>query len=292
MQQRRAVQEMAEDARVLYVGITRARDRLIITGQQKPNSFGAWLAAAQLESVTAVPDYDVAKPRAVELKWLDLIGARDAGALSGELAAPPHRFLTSATELMTRAKSEEDWKRKYIHGIEPEWFFAPKGERTGKVPAALYGTLVHGVLERIQAESELAEILEETIGDLDSPELEAAFAAGSEYRAALEEEIQRVIRSDEWQWYVEGEHYRELSFVHLVGAREWRIGAFDLYRPDTPDAWIIDFKTHQITSDKVAQAAQDYRIQAEIYKAAAAAVTGRAAKMRLHFTHPNVVVDV
>jgi hypothetical protein len=80
--------------------------------------------------------------------------------------------------------------------------------------------------------------------------------------------------------------------VHLVGAREWRIGAFDLYRPDAPDAWIIDFKTHQITADKVEKAGADYRIQAEIYKAAAAAVTGRAAKMRLHFTHPNVVVDV
>ena len=96
---------------------------------------------------------------------------------------------------------------------------------------------------------------------------------------------------DERKWYVEGEHYREQPFVHLVGPREWRIGAFDLYRPDEPDAWIIDFKTHQIGADRVAKAAADYRIQAEIYKAAAAAIAG-AVKMRLHFTHPNVSVEV
>jgi ATP-dependent exoDNAse (exonuclease V) beta subunit len=215
---------------------------------------------------------------------------QEPGLLSREVKQPPHRFLTSATELMTRAHDPEGWERKYIHGIEAEWFFAPRGERTGKVPASTYGTIVHGVLERIHEEAELADILEETIGDLDAPELEAAFAAGSEYRTALEEEIQRILRSDEWKWYVEGEHYRELPFVHLVGAREWRIGAFDLYRPDEPDAWIIDFKTHQIGADKVAKAAEDYRIQAEIYKAAAGIV--RPTRMKLHFTHPGVAVEL
>jgi ATP-dependent exoDNAse (exonuclease V) beta subunit len=291
MQVRRAVQERAEDARVLYVGMTRARDRLIVTGQLKPtSSFASWLSAIDVDRVTAVPQCAVAAPHVIDLEWLDIVTAREAGVLSRELATPPHRFLTSATELMTRARDREEWKRKYIDGIEAEWFFAPRSERTDRVPASLYGTIVHGVLERIQEESELGAILEETIGDLDAPELEAAFAAGSEYRTALEDEISRVIRSDEWKWYVEGEHYRELPFVHLVGAREWRIGAFDLYRPGQPEAWIIDFKTHQIGEDRVAKAAEEYRIQADIYKAAAGIVG--AVRMKLHFTNAGIVVDV
>lgn len=292
MKGRRAAHEKAESARVMYVGLTRARDKLYITGRVNKDSFGAWLAAIGGERDHKQPAYRVAETRAVSLAWLDRVVAVEPGELSREIAVPPHRFLTSATEMMTRAKNPAEWERKYIHGIEPEWFFVLKASRDGKVSPATYGTIVHGVLERIQEEQEIAAILEETIGDLDAPELEAAFAAGTEYRTALEEEIQRVIRSDEWKWYVEGEHYRELPFVHLVGPREWRIGAFDLYRPDSPDAWIIDFKTHQIGSEQVAKAAEDYVIQADIYKTAVEAIAGRKARMRLHFTAPNVVVDV
>jgi hypothetical protein len=169
-----------------------------------------------------------------------------------------------------------------------------------RVSPAMYGTIVHGVLEKIQEEDELGDILEETIGDLDAPELAAAFAPGTTYRAALEEEIQRVVRSEEWSWYVGGEHYREHPFIHLVGAREWRVGAFDLYRPfererereGEGEAWVIDFKTHQIGAEKVAKGAEHYAIQAEIYKAAVAGITGRGARMRLHFTASNETVDV
>jgi hypothetical protein len=74
----------------------------------------------------------------------------------------------------------------------------------------------------------------------------------------------------------------------LVGEREWRIGAFDLYRPE---GWIIDFKTHNAEAAEVAEIAESYRIQAEIYKDAVEAIRGPA-KMRLHFTKPNVTFDI
>jgi hypothetical protein len=162
-------------------------------------------------------------------------------------------------------------------------------DERGAVSASTRGTIVHGVLERITEEAELRELLDETIGDLASPELETLMAEGTPYRVALEQEIRGVIRSDDWQWYVEGEHYRELPFLHLVGAREWRIGAFDLYRPDSP-SWIIDFKTHDIAADQVEAVARGYAVQAEFYRAAAG-IHGEA-RVRLHFTRTNTIVDM
>jgi len=189
---------------------------------------------------------------------------------------------------MTRERSPEVWQLLYQHGVEPFWQFAPRAPKSGApIPERLRGTIIHGVLERIRADIELAYVLEETIGELDAPELEMALAPGSQYRTALEREIEQVIQSAEWQWYVEGEHYRELPFLHLVGPREWRTGSFDLYRPD---GWIIDFKTHQIGAQSVVKEAEHYRTQMQLYREAAALQT--EVKTRLHFTHANVIVDV
>ena len=159
--------------------------------------------------------------------------------------------------------------------------------------------------------------MEETIGSLDEPELEAMLRPGSEYREQLEEEIRRVAASEEWAWYTEGElgrdYWKELTFTHLVGARDWRFGAFDLYRrlagpgpgsgtapsrlagalglEEGLAALIIDFKTHDITAAQVPRAARDYRIQADVYRAAATGLAGRTA-VGLHFTGPNELVPM
>ena len=130
------------------------------------------------------------------------------------------------------------------------------------------------------------DILNETIGSLDDPQLDEVLGSGSNYRAALEEEIRGVIQTPEWAWYVEGEHYRELEFVHLAGPREWRVGAFDLYRPDVPDAVIVDFKTQEVGEGQESQAAAPYRAQAKVYREAAAVRGG--ANVSLHFTRRNV----
>jgi ATP-dependent exoDNAse (exonuclease V) beta subunit len=77
-----------------------------------------------------------------------------------------------------------------------------------------------------------------------------------------------------------------LEFVHLAGQREWRVGAFDLYRPDEPDAVIVDFKTHEVEEGEVEQAAEPYRVQARVYREAAG-VRGNV-DVRLYFTRGNV----
>lgn len=288
---RNAAENVAEEARLMYVAVTRARDQLYLIGSAaKKLSYATWLtagaSACDVPLITDEPNVPVVLPLPpIDLKWLDVVQPGDAAESSAALVRPPHRWMTSATEMMSKLRDEQVWKLMYLHGVEPHWLFAPGGK--GKaLPENVRGTIIHGVLERISENVEIAQILEETIGELGAPELEMVLAPGSQYRG-LEREIERVVSSPEWAWYVEGEHHRELPFLYLAGEREWYVGAFDLYRPD---GWIIDFKTHQISAASVDATAEKYRVQMELYRRAAGIIG--PVRTQLHFTHPGVVVEI
>ena len=307
------LEERAEDTRLLYVASTRARDRLVVVGpRNREKSFSHWLAAGVDGNPFFVrddaPDIDLrdTSPRP-SLQWLGDVRTGEPPLLLQNAAEPPLRFVVSATEMMTRDKDERVWQMRYRQGVQPRREFAPEasarvGEpgspgsagssgsslESGPIPATVRGTIIHEVLERIHAEEELSRLLQETIGGLDDPDLELLLS-DSEYREMLETEIRRVIQSDEWTWYAEGEHYRELQFLHLAEPRSWRVGAFDLYRPEEP-AWVIDFKTHEIGAEQARETARGYEIQARIYRAASAIRS--PARVALHFTGPNELIEM
>ena len=151
--------------------------------------------------------------------------------------------------------------------------------------------MIHDVLEQIRQEEELADLLDVAIGSLDHPELEERLAGGGAYRQQLEDEIRRVVRSPQWKWYLDGDHHRELWFVHFATPTKWRIGAFDLLRFHDDGTLIVDFKTHTITKPDVKAKAAAYALQAAVYTRAAA-VSGLPTRFRLHFTHPNAVAEM
>lgn len=311
---REELESTAEEARLLYVAATRARDRLIIVGPTDgEKGYDKWLARGGAEvgsdvEVAAAPRTN----RPPTLEWLDRYDVAAPPDLVHALPEPPLRWIRSATELMLREGDEEEWTRRYRHGVAAQWHFAPAASgETAALPATVRGQIIHGVLERLEAEAEIARVVEETIGSLDEPELEHMLRPGTEYREALEREIRRVAASEEWAWYTEGElgrdYWKELEFIQLAGARDWRFGAFDLYRRVTGpaparlaraldlderlDALVIDFKTHPIPADRAEAVAEGYRIQADVYRAAAARLGGRTV-VGLHFTRPNALVPM
>ena len=290
--ERDQLQAVAEETRLLYVLMTRTRDRLIVVGKEgtKANTHWSWLEASVSQGSFEKRQLVAGGPGGVllevPLEWLNQIEPSETSALARTLDVPQFRFTTSASELMAKEREPEEWKRRYVHGVQAPWAFTKGGAGGDEVPAHVRGSLIHGVLERIQEETELSRILDETIGSLDEPQLDEVLGSGSNYRTALEEEIRGVVRSSQWAWYVEGDHYRELEFVHLARQREWRVGAFDLYRPDEPDAVIVDFKTHEVEEGAVEQAAEPYRVQARVYREAAG-VRGNV-DVRLYFTRGNV----
>ena len=380
-------EDHAEEARLLYVAATRARDRLIISGPvEKPKGYADWLqgglgdaveaheAAAlrggdvpaegqardrrpdpatdddsatgtgrQLDAFgfdhapeddrgqfslfaprrgadsetrvdsgsspgaaievpvvlfrTPSPIQESLAPAPVELWWMDGLRDRPAPVITQPLAGPCFSFSTSATELRMKQLDPEAWKLRYGHGVVPGPEFARAPEAEARLPAKVRGTLIHTVLERLEAESELARILGEAIAGLDAPESETLLEPGSEYREALRREIEAVVRSDEWAHYVEGEHWRELPFLHLLGPREWRLGAYDLFRPggqdaESPAPRVVDFKTHEIEAAEVPDTAATYEIQAGVSREAGSTILGHSVQVSLHFTHPNVAIDV
>ncbi len=292
---RKSLEDKAEESRLVYVATTRARDRLVLVGgREVANSYGAWLDAGtephdvEVRTITEAPIPGVA-PNSIALSWLDAVDAQPPGSLITAAPEPPLTFIHSATKLMTADKDPEEWERRYRHGVIASWYFARESDGQVGVPGTARGTVIHGVLERIEEERELTRLLDETIGSLDEPEIAQLMAPGTSYREALEEEIRCVVQSDEWNWYVEGEHYRELPFAHLANVKDWRMGALDLYRPGD-DALVIDFKTHEIDAGQVVKVAQGYSIQMGIYKKAASIRSETSA--RLFFTSPQVEVEV
>ena len=291
----------------------------------------------------------------VALWWLDGLEPGDAPALVRPVGVGRRSFVTSATEIRMKAADSREWELRYVHGVEPVWRFAPRasGEEPGDSspagrkegtearetdgaqppPPTVRGRIIHGVLERIEEEAEMARILDETLSGIDDADVEELLQPGNRYREALEREIRRVVRSPEWAWYVspphDAERHRELPFVHLIGPEEWRVGAFDLYRPargggggagrepedggseptgppppaslfDAPPAeaaerdrtpWVVDFKTHRIEPGAVESTARAYDVQVRVYREAAEAVLGGPVRVALHFTLPNVAVE-
>jgi len=288
---RERLEDAAEVARLLYVALTRARDRVVITGYEKSKADSYWGCVSpaverDVLKVAELPITVLTPPDGPTLEWIGRVTDGPAPALVAPLPDPQARWLTSATELMLRDEDAEAWELKYRHGTLASWEFTRKGG-AGAVPAHIRGTVIHGVLERIEAEAELSRLLDETIGSLDDPDIENALGAGSAYREALEQEIAKVIESSEWAAYTEGEHYRELSFVHLAGERAWRAGAFDLYRPREAEgsarSLVVDFKTHPVESAEEAdRVAEGYSVQVGVYRDAAG-MRG-AAEVRLEFT--------
>jgi len=248
----------------------------------------------------ADPIQETLTPEPVHLSWLEGLRECEPGPLTRPIERPPLSFSTSATELRMQELDPEAWELRYRHGVIPKSEFATDPKGGDRLPANVRGTLIHGVLEKIEEEAELARVLGEAIAGLDAPESETLLEPGSTYRAALEVEIAAVLRSDEWAHYVAGEHWRELRFLHLSGAREWRLGAFDLFRsladPTRVEgdaaALIIDFKTHEIDATAVEETAATYEVQARVYREAARAILGCPVRVGLHFTHPNVAVEL
>jgi ATP-dependent exoDNAse (exonuclease V) beta subunit len=276
-------------------------------------------AAAIQTSLSALP---------ASLAWLDGLESSEWPAGVGAIEVPAHRFSTSATEIMMREREPDRWALRYRHGVVLERELIRSGVVDGALPATVRGTLIHGVLERIREAEELASILNETIATTGFVDLENLLEVGSPYRVALESEIEAVVQSPEWEWYLEGEPHRELPFVHLRAERVWVGGALDLYRPAIsgapagPDAgvthaepslfgpsvadrarfeqeaWIIDFKTHQIEAGEVERTAEDYVTQVRTYREAAEALVASTAespprvRIALHFTHPNVAREM
>jgi hypothetical protein len=196
---------------------------------------------------------------------------------------------------MTFARNREDHRRTYGLGLPPRRFgdggnpdgaAAGPGAAAPELEAREIGNIVHGVLEKLREDSELAALLDAEIRAEVGEGGAAALSDGlrSYLRTLLEETRAHPTLA---RLYDGGRTEPELPFTWLLDREDTPValrGAMDLvgFVEGTPE--IIDFKTHAIQPGQEQEVGRRYAIQRQAYVAALAELLGTApGAMRFFF---------
>ncbi|MCP9447437.1 MAG: UvrD-helicase domain-containing protein [Nitrospira sp.] len=276
------LREEAERRRLLYVGMTRAKDLLVLTGGVTARSAG--------ETV-----FDLLQSGAT-----GTIGDRSTADLQVGAATIPHRAITAPARKRPFRRREQEaesilidaqavatrWRERAVRweqvrkipcfltptsmeegGPPPVSLSASKGEEAAI--ARLVGIVVHRLLERWDFSRAPAELS----AQLD-PVLESAIGTGDQVHAeAVAESVRELLTS-----FTHSDLYRRLAMAEILGREvpflmpwgEGQVmeGVIDvIYRLDGT-VWVADYKTDAIEAEQAAARAERYRTQAHVYKEA------------------------
>jgi ATP-dependent helicase/nuclease subunit A len=274
-------QSQAEADRLLYVALTRAREKIILSGHLSQSEKGlrveGWMKSL-LEAMGADPAALVAKPH----KWHHFAIQRGESiglwVETGEMekVAPEHEFkwpesaaiplyspLIFASQERIDADMDEEVKRNW----------RATGERI-HAPAAIIGRLVHEAIRRW-----LPPRAEEFDSLMKALALQEGLVDESQRRQAIREARKLLARfwEDPGRLKIEGASmcFHELPFVRQLPEGWTDMGAIDLLVRDG-EAWkLIDFKTDEIRDDQGLQdAIERYRFQLKRYAEATLAFLG------------------
>jgi len=302
----------AEEARILFVAATRARDHLIISGSAgKRGDFpakadgwaGSILDAMDIDlTVPGDRDFDgvtieyscpsslatgsryAGAPALLALRDRIVEGAplpeapraEDAGALARSAPAARAtacRDRSTATEIADFARCPLRWELVHLRRVPPD--FVIGGEGSGRIPGHLVGTLLHEVIEKAGRRERLADVLERVLA---ADDLYAARVA--DLRAECLPILERFERTDLYRLVAAtADAARERQFSFLLGDYliEGKIDA-------VLDGRIVDFKSDDVPADEAAAYAEHYRSQMDIYALAHERLTGRPpAEVTLYF---------
>ncbi len=302
--------DRSEEIRLLYVALTRARDRLYLTSSAAPSGAQGPLHPARLRTARCALDW-LEAPLADEglpVKWEVVAGAEGpavreprvledfAGARAvAEFAALPDRAapLPAAWPLRVSASSLAEAGQGYGAILRTR-----RSQRGARSPAAARaaGVYTHRLLECIDLR-EPPPHLGDALDDLIARGLLPRAAAGAVDLRAVERFLASGTAA---RIRGAGRLERELAFSVLAdpdgrpdpsGGTVLQ-GKIDLLLEDEEGWLIVDFKTDHVTKDQVAEAAQAYRGQIDVYRRAIAAIAGVEAKGLLYFLTPGVAVAV
>jgi len=302
-----AQREEAERRRVLYVGMTRAKELLVLSGGVAARSVGE-----------------------TTLDWLREIGQ---GAV-GEAATKHVQIGSSLIPHHVVQASERTWRRRVLSKETPQALVDPptvariwkeRTERWEKVrltpwrvtptslhkPAApsyagaedrdadrevgrLVGVVAHRLLEQWDFQGAPQELV-----DRIAPAVQAALQSEqSAIGPSVESQLQELFLA-----FTESESYKRLQSAAIIGREvpcvmPWKDGqvmegVIDLlYRLDGT-IWIADYKTDRVTAEEVRARAADYAQQAFIYTEAVRRSLGmQAVGFEFLFLRPAVRVEI
>jgi ATP-dependent helicase/nuclease subunit A len=294
------IREKAEQRRVMYVGMTRARDRLILSGGLLTKPIGE----SFLGFLQHVADGEVGNP---EQGTVQIGGAamRQTVVTSRSLPSQKMEKSSSRPEVsefngegslsMEKDRARESAWRKVSHEVA---FLTPTSRHSSqatrpqkirrgssKVASQRLGTLVHRLLEQwdFQQDSEsfrgpLREFYRQALrGDLDDDEKNGVIL-----------DIERLMET-----FLHSPPYRELQRATVIGREvpfvmPWSNeeqygsvsepcvmeGVIDVVYEVAGNVWVGDYKTDMVTASNVVEYAEVYRQQAQVYAIAASRSLG------------------
>lgn len=302
-----AAREEAEQRRLLYVGMTRARDLLVLSGGQttKPGH----------DTVLSLLGEAMSDETALSTAGQICIGtSRLARVIMPATVATrrrrQERLLTMTPKpalgpiLIRRHERQVEWEQRRttprrltpssLAGSGREAVFPPTGRGRDADLARLSGICTHAVLEQwnfTRPRAEISTVINQTIRRYvaqDHPQLMAGITED------LSELFENFLSSEPYKRLQRATVLgREVPFVMPLGEGQMMEGVIDvIYRFDDR-IWIADYKTDDVAAEDVQARADRYRSQADSYSRAVASSLGLSSvSFQFIFLRPGVAVDV
>jgi len=302
-----AAREEAEQRRLLYVGMTRARDLLVLSGAQtsKPghDTVLSLLGETIADEGTHPPDDQIrigtSRLTRVVTPATTATRRRRQELLSAMAPQPPLGSI-----LNRRQGRQAEWERcrTTLRRLTPSSL--TEGERKAISPGSvtgrdadhgrLVGICAHAVLERWnfnRSHAEIRPVIEQACGRYmaqDHPELMV------DVTADLTAVFGRFLSSKPYRTLQRATVLgREVPFGMPSGEGQMMEGVIDLiYRLDGR-IWIADYKTDDVAAEDAPARADRYRSQAEMYSRAVERALGLSSlSFQFVFLRPGIAIDV
>lgn len=292
-------EEINEDKRLLYVAVTRARERLVLSGIGTKEELKVERPLHELVSWwewiwASLPQDKQELYRVRTLAVAEQVEAAPAAqtAASNDLSVPivinnlPPKYDISSfsvTSLMIYAQCPRRYYYRYILRV-PEEQAASNGQRLASELGPLErGNIVHRVCEHLRPEQDLEQLLDWAIS-MEGLSLQQA------ERQELWEIVNRYLNSAYYQDAKIKQINHEVEFTVPVEEQFLITGAVDQIVEDKNGITIMDLKTNYITAEQVPEVAASYYWQLRIYAWAINKSFGKPiSKTMLYFLFPDVI---
>lgn len=301
---------LSEEMRVLYVGLTRAVDRMYVFATvsdalkkkeewEKPlshhtlyhaGSFADWLLPVWLKKDHVICHFESTQDRLLQERNLENQLLERYKILSDDAYDLDEQALKSQ-ELIHQRLSFKPYKAHELFqpvktsvsrlkaSVFDEWMIRPVFLEEKTAPSALEkGNAYHKWLEHIDFSKCLTvEMAEDILEELLTKQL-----INAQFKNLLEvEKIMKFIRSDLGQRIQHSTfHRKETPFVYHEKGQLVQ-GIIDLYFEEDNQWVIVDYKTDLLKGKSVSQVAENYRLQLDYYGKALEALTGKKVKEKV-----------